>query len=216
MKRIFTALSVVAMLNLAALAGLAVYARTQQWLTKDRVRRAIAVLKGDEKEPSAKPTTMMAEIAPPPARSSVEKRRRSEDLDEITRTELDRRRREIQDGWKLLETQQIALVRDREELEQTRARYVEEQRQLARSSGDNSVQKELEIIAGLKPKQAKELLRQKQDADVVALLKAMDDRKVRKIVGECKSEEERQWIGRILEQMHDRIATQAEVLSAGT
>lgn len=220
MKRIFTALAVAAMFNLAALAVLAGYAGARHWITKDRVRRALAVLKGEEKTPM--PTPMMA-AAPgakasssPSGGGSIEKLRRSEELDEITRTELDRRAREIQDGWRLLETRQLALVRDREALEQDKTRLAEAQRAKDEANGGSGLQKELEIVSGLKPKQAKALLKAKQDADVVALLKAMEQRKVQKIVGECKSEEDRLWIGRVLEQLHDRAMAQAEVPSAGT
>lgn len=209
MKKVFTALALVAMLNMAALAGLGAYAKMRNWLTKDRVRRAVAVLKGEEKEPG--PTTMPASEKPPAPQTPGGALQQ----EMVVRTEFDRRIREIQDGWKLLETQQLSLVRDRESLEQDKARIAEQQRQKAISVGDNGLQKELEVLGGIKAKQAKDLLRQKQDADVAAILKSMDDRKVRKIVGECKTAEERQWIGRILEQLRDGRATQAEVLDAG-
>lgn len=219
MKRIFTALAVVAIVNMAALSGLAAYARVQQWITRDRVRRAVAVLKGDDKKPAETATSAPADAKPA---DGLVKKTTSAELEEgVVRTEFDRRSREIQDGWQLLETRQLALVRDREALDEDRTRLTKEREQKAASPGDNGLQKEMEILGGIKPKQAKELLRQKRDADVVAVLKLLEDRKVRKIVGECKTAEERLWIGRILEQLHDgsatadKRATQAEVLNAG-
>ncbi len=216
MKRLFTVLSAVALVNMLAFGGALAFAKSKHWLTKDRIRKAFAVLQEEDKH-DAVPTTMpvMAKAAQhgPP---SDEKMRRVKEMDEITRTELDRRTREIQDGWKLLETQQLSIVRDRETLERDKTTLAEMERKKAEQTGESGLQKETDIIGGLKAKQAKELLRQKQDSDVVALLKGMDDRKVRKIVGECKSEEERQWIGRILESIHDGRAAQAEVLNAGT
>ena len=212
MKRIFTALAIAAVVNMVALGGVAVYARMQHWLTKDRVRRAVAVLKEDEKKPE-QPTTAPAGKAA----ESVATKTPAADTDEgVIRTELNRRSREIQDGWQLLETRQLSLLRDREALEADRTRQAKELEEKAQAPGDSGAQKELEILGGIKPKQAKELLQQKRDADVVAILKSLDDRKVRKIVGECKTAEERSWIGRILEQMHDGRAKQAEVLNAGT
>lgn len=216
MKRVFTVLSAVALVNMLALGGVLGYAKSKHWLTKERIRKAFAALQEDEHHEVA-PTTMPAMAkAPQHEAPSDERMRRMRELDEITRTELDRRTREIQDGWKLLETQQLTLVRDRESLEGAKAALAEMEKKKAEQTGESGLQKEAEIIGGLKAKQAKELLRQKQDADVVALLKGMDDRKVRKIVGECKSEEERHWIGRILEMIRDGRAAQAEVLNAGT
>jgi hypothetical protein len=211
-KRIFTALAIVAIVNVVALGGLAAYARVQHWLTKDRVRRAVAVLKGDEKKP-VEPTLTPAATKP----EGIAKNAGPSELDEgVVRTEFERREREIQDGWQLLETRQLALVKQREELDEDRGRLAKEQELKALKAGNNGAQKELDILGGIKPKQAKELLQQKRDADVVAILKTLEDRKVRKIVGECKTAEERLWIGRILEQLHDGRATQAEVLNAGT
>ena len=130
------------------------------------------------------------------------------------RTELDRRRREIEDGWKLLETQQLALFRDRESLDAETKRREAAAREAAEKAGDSGYKKEIDVLGGLKAKQAKDLLKQKKDADVAAILLKLEDRRVRQIVGECKTNEERLWIGRILEKLHQRDATQAEVLSA--
>lgn len=212
MKRIFTALAIVALVNMVALGGVAVYARMQNWLSKDRVRRAVAALKGEDKKPE-QPTSAPADKA---AEALVRKVPAADADEGVIRTELDRRNREIQDGWQLLETRQLALVRDRESLEAERVRHAKELEEKTQAPGDSGWQKELEILGDIKPKQAKELLQQKRDADVVAILKSLDDRKVKKIVGECKTAEERSWIGRILEQLHDGRATQAEVLNAGT
>jgi hypothetical protein len=226
-KKVFTALALVAMVNLSALSALAGYAGARNWITRDRVRRAIAVLKGEEsgsaaeaRPPAVAPqhTTAASSEAHEPtgsARGSIETIRHSQELDEITRTELDRRAREIHDGWRMLETRQLALVRDREAFEHDKARLAEAQRAREETTGGGD-KKELEIVSGLKPKQAKALLKAKPEADAVALLKAMEPRKVQKIVGECKSEEDRLWIGRVLDQLDDRAMAQAEVPSAGT
>ena len=215
MKRIFTALAAAAIVNMMALGGVLAYAKVQHWLTRDRMKKAVAALTGEEeKHDGSMPTSMPAKEAPVAANAGAA--RSGTVPDEVAATELDRRAREIQDGWKLLETQQLALVRDREEFEETKARLAAEAAARSTGGGDAGMAKEIEIIGGVKPKQAKDLLRQKKEPDVAAILKSLDERKVRKIVGECKTEEDRQWIGRILEQLHDHRAAQAEVLNAGT
>lgn len=147
--------------------------------------------------------------------TSSERIKRNKDADEIARTELERRKREIQNGWDLLERQQLALLKSQESFEETKKRQREEQQRRAEEAGDEGLKKELDILSGLKAKDAKELLKLKADADVVRIMLQMEPRKARKIVGECKKNEERLWIGRILEKLHERDAAQAEVLAAG-
>jgi hypothetical protein len=213
LRRIFMALALASMVNLAALAGLVGYAGSRQWLSRDRLIAAFDALRGESADPAA-PTTAPAVAGVEPG-APAEGRRRDGDEDEIARVELDRRSREVQDGWKLLESQQLALVREKEAIEADLRRRKQQEQELARRAGRDGLQKELDIIAGLKPKQAKELLRGKTDAEVVRLMRAMEERKARKIVGECKNSEERQWIGRILGQLRENDASQAEVLAAG-
>jgi flagellar motility protein MotE (MotC chaperone) len=214
MKRLLTVLGLVAVVNLAGLIGLGVYAHGQGWTERERVLRALAALKGEEEAESAatQPETREHQLAQP----SAERIRLKEETEERYLIELSRREREVQDAWKLLETQQLALVREKEGLEEAKKRFVAEMQAKAKETDDSGLQKELDIIAGVKAKEAKELLRQKNDADVVRILMAMESRKARQIVASCKGSEERLWIGRILDKLHERDATQAEALGAGT
>lgn len=211
MKRVLIALAVVSMINMVAGGALLGVAWSRKWLEKDRVRKAWAIFTGEE-EPAA-PTTMPAESAESAKPATLVRVR--DGSDEFTRTELERRRREIQNGWELLERQQLALLKQKEDFEETKKRYAEEEERRAAEEEDAGFKKELEIIAGLKPKAAKEFLRLKDEADVVRVLMRLEPRTARKIVAECKTSEERQWMGRILEKLHQRDAIQAEVLAAG-
>ncbi len=215
-KRILISLAFLSMINVAALFVGAAYAWKHGWFKRDRLREAVAVLNGAKgATATATATTMPAAVEPASEPPSGERIRRSTDADQIARTELDRRGREIQDGWTMLERQQIALVQARESFESQKKEYEEALARRAASAGDDGLKRELEILSGVKAKDAKELLRQKKEADVVRILITMDERKARKIVSECKTDEERLWIGRILEKLHDRNAVQAEALVAG-
>ena len=214
MKRLVTVVAIMAILNLAALAGLAGYAGSHGWLARERVQAAMAALKGEEQAKAAAVEEAAAEAKVP--QSSGERIRRNQETEERYLIELARREREIQDAWKLLETQGLALVRDKEAFEEQKKRAAAEALARAKEGGDSGLQKELEIISGVKAKEAKDLLRQKDDADVVRILMAMEARKARQIVAACKASEERLWIGRILGKLHDSNAAQAEALGAGT
>jgi len=210
----WTAISIMAVLNLTALAGFTAHAWNQGWLQPDRIHRAVAELKGEKEE--VDPAQIEKDEAEKPAAPAADRIRQSEEAAEKQRIELARREREIKDSWKLLEAQQLALLQKREELESRVKRFQARKEQAAKEKGDSGVQKELDIIAGITPKAAKELLKLKPDAEVARILLAIDNRKVNKIVKQCKTSEERLWIGRVLEKLHDRDAARAEAPGAGT
>ena len=214
MKRMWTAISIMAVLNLTGLAGLTAHAWNQGWLQPDRIQRAVAELKGTQEEVAPAPAT--TEEDHEPTARSADRIRRNEEAAERQRIELARRQREIKDGWKLLEAQQLVLLRSRETLEEKVKQFEARNKQAAKEKGDSGVQKELDIISGITAKAAKELLKLKPDAEVARILLAIDNRKVNKIVKQCKTSEERLWIGRVLEQLHDRDAARAEAPGAGT
>ena len=214
LKRILISLAILSMINLATLVVGAAYAGKHGWFKRDRLREALMALNG-VKGAAPAPATMPAAAEPPAEPPPGERIRRSTDADQIVRTELDRRSCEIQDGWTMLERQQITLVQARESFEAQKKEYEEALARRAAAAGDGCLKRELEILSGVKAKDAKELLKQKKEADVVRVLMMMEERKARKIVSECKTDEERSWIGRILETLHDRNAVQAEALVAG-
>lgn len=214
MKRLWTVISIMAVLNLTALAGLTAHAWNQGWLQPDRIHNAVAELKGTQEETA--PALAATDEDHKPTARSADRIRRNEEAAEKQRIELARRQREIKDGWKLLETQQLVLLRNRETFEDKVKQLEARNKQAAKEKGDSGIQKELDIISGITPKAAKELLKLKSDAEVARILLAIDNRKVNKIVKQCKTSEERLWIGRVLEQLHDRDAARAEVPGAGT
>jgi hypothetical protein len=215
-RRSFFVLSIVSMMNLAALIGYGTFAWNRGWLEKKRVHEALAVLRDGMKESSAAAATSRPAESPSMEGGSGEQIRRNAEGDEVLRTELQRREQEIQNAWRLLETQQLALVRQKEDFDAEKKRVAAQLAARAAHGKDDGFEKELEILGGVKAKDSKELLRQKPEPDVVRILAALDVRKARKIVSECKTQEERLWIGRILDKLHERDAAQAEVLRGGS
>ncbi len=201
-------------LNMAALCGLFGYAWMQGWVTPDRVRHACAVLMGEDDEPMDAETAGANDVVGG-ARASSEIIRGNKQADERYRIELDRRKREIANGWAQLQLQQLALVQRQEAFDADKQRFADERQQLAKKEGNSGFLAELGTLSSIGAKSAKELLKLKGDADVVRILMAMDDRKRSKIVKACKTQEERLWIGRVLESFNDSAVAQAEDLGAG-
>ncbi|MCG8406219.1 MAG: hypothetical protein MI923_13565 [Phycisphaerales bacterium] len=213
MKRLFLAISLMAIFNLAALAGLVLYASNQGWLERERVHEALAVLKGEMEEETT--VVQQEEEQPEPTNSVDERIRRNKELEEKQRIELERREREVKNLWALLETRELEFLRAREDFEADKQRFKDQREQRDRQEGNSGLQAELETLSGVDAKTAKELLRLRDDADVARILMAMDGRKRNKIVKQCKTSEERLWIGRIMEKFHDSKTAQAEDLGAG-
>ena len=214
LKRLVKAISIMSVLNIAVLLGLGRYAWSQGWLTRDRILGAAAVLRGDgEGMDDGASDAMAADEAPKLASEQIE---HNVALQERSRIELVRREAEVQQNWRFLEGQQLRFLREKEAFAEKLKRAEEEEDRQAVEADNSGMQKELELLAGIKAKEAKALLRQKDDAEVVRILKSMESRKARKIVSACKTDEERLWIGRILGKLHERDATQAEALGAGS
>lgn len=222
MKRLFFAVSLMAILNLSALTAGGVYAWKHGWLEKERVHRAMSILRGEEAENT--PTSESAAghdlpvkeaKAPGTMHHSGDVLREGREAEERLRIEFARREREIQDGFRLWEARQLALLREKESFEEEKRRFAAEREVLAKSAGDSGVKKELDTLAGIPAKDAKALLMAKSEAEAAAILKTMDQRKLNKIVKECKTEDERLWIGRILDKFTEGSTAKAESLDEG-
>lgn len=213
MKRLFHVIALMSVLNLAALSGLVAYGWNQGWLQRERVHEALAVLRGETQD--AELIVDQNDQADEPLRPTDEQIRRNEELEEKHRIELERREREVKNLWSLLETRELEFLRAKEEFEADKERFKSQREQLAEQDGDSGLQAELETLSGVDAKTAKELLKLRDEADVARILMAMDGRKRNKIVKQCKTSEERLWIGRVMEKFHDSKSAQAEVLGEG-
>lgn len=216
MKHFYRYFSAIAVAHFLALIGFVATLAAGGALTGDRLDAAIAALRG-ESTPTSQPASTSAPSAPsaqnqPPAALIA----REEESAKTRRVELDRREREIQDQWAMLQSAQIELLRRQEALAAERAAWEESLKRQAEELALSGAAKELEYLESIKPQLAKELLHQKSDADVVQLFLQMDARTGRKIMESCKTQEERLWIGRILEQLRQRNDRQAEDLTAGS
>lgn len=222
MKRMIFAISLMAVLNLMALGAGGVMAWKKGWLDKERVHMAVSILRGEDAENIH--TSESAEggghdvkgaAAHAPIQQAGDKIREGSEAEERMRIEFARREREIQDGFRLWESRQLALLREKESLEEEKRRFAAEREQLARADGDSGVQKEKDTLAGIPAKSAKELLMAKTEAEAASILKTMEQRKLNKIVKECKTEEERLWIGRIMSMFTDSSTAKAETIDEG-
>gem|GEM_PF-5367481 len=191
----------------------------------DRERLALAwqALRGDPLQPAPVPAAAVA-VTSAPASQPQEVRpattttrpladdRVVADL-EIVRAQLAQREADIRNQWSMISAARLQVLRDREAFEQEKKSPKSSPREPESPVASVGYAKELEYLGSIRPKQAKDFLRLKKDADVVQILIALEPRVGRKIIDACRSEEDRLWMGRILEQLRHRNGDQAEALA---
>jgi flagellar motility protein MotE (MotC chaperone) len=199
MKRIFHMFSLLAIINLFALAGLVAFMFMTGKLSAERVDQIAMVLRGEfpETQPEAEtPTTREV----PPEQSHVEIARKEDERRRLNQQE-ERVSRELEYRFDL--NQQI-LYQANQELEETKRlqKMIKEQReQFQQEHQEQGFEQMLKVIKGTQPKKAVELLMVRKDADVVRIFMALNANVVTDIINSCKTPEQIAWARRILPQL---------------
>jgi len=210
LRRIYDTIALASLLTIVLLCGLAGYLAAKGNLTGQRLRAAFEALtsqpaEGAASQPASRPTAG-------PASEVLAAGRESEQV-MLQRFEL--LKRQLENEKALLEAARIAFIREKEAFERAKKQWQQKQEQRLKELAKSGFQKELEYLSSISPKQALALLRQKQEAEAAQLLMAMETRKGKKIIESCKTDEERKWIGRILELIRQQDSVQAAALAGG-
>jgi len=211
-RQFFLVASITAMANLAALAAVVGVAWSRGYLERERVLAAAAAFRGELS--LSQPATIVVTTAPAEVVPSAEQIARNDAADAIRRAELERRERETEHAWQQLEMRQLAILKQKEEFDAARRRNAKEIEARESAAGDSGWDKQVDLIGQAKPKTAKELLLKMSDPEVAKVFMQLESRKVGKIIEQCKTPEERTWIGRILDQLHNSDAARAEATGA--
>lgn len=203
MKSIWTILSVVALANVLALAGLVLWLKQSDRLDADRMREVrqlfsetIAARKARQAAEAEAQLQAQAQRAEQEkferTPATAEKRMTGEIVAADTAEErLDRSRREIEDLKAGLIRQQDALERSRKELAAERAAFESMREEVKKTEGSAQFKRTIGVLEGLKPDAAFSLLRTILDEQpeqgreqVVAYLNAMQERQRNKVFAE--------------------------------
>jgi hypothetical protein len=214
MKRIYHILALIALVAVFALAGFTGFLFGTGRLSAQRVDQIAMVLRGEFPKPAAapasQPATQPAPPAPQPSRAEIARMQAQKEYYELAgerlRAEADQRRQ-------LNQRIQLDITRESEHLE---ARRQEEDKARPRKPGpptpaqSQAMEKELEVFSTMDPKLARDLLMNRKEPDAIQLFMQLEPNRVKKIVDACKTEEERTWIGRILNQLHNMDSERAD------
>ena len=199
LRRMYNSLALIALINLFAICGLVSYLFASGRLDEEKIDQIAQVLRGEYAmtQPAA---TQPVETVVVPQRS------RAEIADMQAKKELywligERLQSEIQQRQDLNKSVQLEVVRRLEEIEKKNERFEQEKQEFQKQSQQEGFTEVLEMYSSMEPKLAKELLKNKSDADGVRILMEMDPNRRKKIINACKDQADRDWIRRILDQI---------------
>lgn len=207
LAKIFNAAAALALATMLAVGGFVGYLTATGRLNATRLERIAAVLRGElDQWPSAAP----APAEPAPDDSAATRPagpvHAARERDHLARLQSERAARDLEAQRRLLEQVLQRVIQEQEALAaQRKLSQVEtKQQQEASAAADAGFKKELELVSGLQPKQAKEhIVRvyKKQPADAARLLQEMDAGRVKRVLEQFKSPEELQIQSDLLEQV---------------
>ena len=200
MKRLYHMLALLAMVNLFAVGGFIGYLFASGRLNAERVEQVAMVLRGEFPETEVAATQPAeSEVMPEASQAEIA---RLQDKKEYYELLAERHKREMDDRMVLGKFVHLEVTRDLDELERQKKLLAEQKRALEEQSAQAGFEKELELFGKMDATMAKDLLRNRKDADVVRLLSHMDVNRAKKIIDACKKkEDDKLWIGRIVEQI---------------
>jgi len=213
MGKLLNGLSLIALATLLAAGGFGGYLVGSGHLNPTRMNLIAGVLRGEfdppadpnASDPNA-PTTRPAEAQRGSSADEARARRRREDLESLR---LERAQADLESQRRLLDQVLQQVLQGQEKLAADKAEY-DKQLKVARQkvkqgvTEDEGFRKELELVKGLKPTQAKDhivRLWNKQKADAVRLFMALDKRQSAKILEQFQTAEESQLLSDLLEQI---------------
>lgn len=213
MKRLYHALSLLALVQLFALLGFTGFLFGTGRLNGERMDRIAAILRGDDGPPAAssQPTTQ-PQVKPETATSEIARNRVQQEMFAMA---VERQKRELADMARLAQTIQHEVQSRLEEIEAREKQFAEERKRLLAEQQGDGFGRELEVLGSIEPKRALDLLMAKKDPDATRLLMEMDAGRVRKIIDACKTGAQMEWAGRILAQLHNLNHSQTSAEATG-
>jgi hypothetical protein len=223
LSKAFNAVSSLALATVLALATFVGYLVGTHRLTGPRLESIAGVLRGEldtlpkaaAAPESSAPTSAPAEMPRVCTEEMLKSQRKRQRLEMLA---TERAARDLDAQRRLLEQVLQHVMQEQERLAREKLEFAKQREKVQQVARDEGFQKELELVADLAPRQAKEhVLRlwRKQPADAVRLLTAMDEGQARKILEQFKSADELQIQTDLLEQIRLQ-GTEGHANASGT
>ena len=200
MRRLYHMIALLALINLFAIGGLVGFLFATGRLNAERVHQVAMVLRGERPQADV-PTTQPVQPESPAQRSREEIARIQAQKEYYTLI-AGRYQRELEDRRALNQGIQHDVLLKLEQIEAKQKAFHQDRQKVLAQTQQDGFQQVLDMYSSMTPKLARDLIRSgMKDPDAVRLLMAMDENARKNIINACKTDEERLWIGRILNQI---------------
>lgn len=208
--KLFNAVAYLALASLLGAGGFVGYLFAVGQLDRPRVEQLVQVLRGELPAATTQPAEATAGAAGVaaadggPVRTSDQEAAARREREHLELLELERARADVAARRRLLDQALAELVRTQEQVDADRTEFKQQQEARANALVNEGFQKELRLVAGMKPAQAKEhVLRvwRERPADAVRLLAGLDERQARRVLEQFRSAEELDIQTELLEQI---------------
>ncbi len=201
---LYAALAMFALIHLAMLGGIGLYAYLTGRIDKDKIEKIASVIRGDESEEAAESGPSVEGTRPVLTGSAESSARLIQDA--VAGEEMDQLRRErgfaeLRNLSIMIDRRRLKLQKDQEAHEQQVARYEKQVKKREEQELSSAHKQTIKTIGGLDSKRARDFLMGTGAADAVSVLLALPDRKRQRILGACRSAEETAWRDQMLEAM---------------
>lgn len=204
LRRIYQGVSLLAIVNMLAMGGLAGFLAATGRLGPEQIQRIATVLRGESIETPA-PTTQPAGEETPTQVASAQIAF-DQEAHQLEAAAVQRAWREAENHRRLLEVAQLELMQ-REEAHARRVQQWEEEARRTSELGEaRGFQKEIDLLGQISPTKAKGLLWQMSDAEVLRILDHLDVRIAKRILEEFSSPEELERLKSLMQQMGQQEA----------
>jgi flagellar motility protein MotE (MotC chaperone) len=211
MTRLYHMLALIALINLFAIAGLLGYLFASGRLSAERVDQIAKVMRGEfpASQPASQPAAASAPAPPEPSRAEIERIKAHRQYYDLV---AERHQRELQYREQLNQRILFEVNSKLEEIEREKKLLAQQRQEMSKASGEDGFAQMVEIFSNMDPNKARDLLRtQTKEADAVSILSRMETGRSKKIFNACKTEDEKLWLGRILNQIRQGAASGAGV-----
>ena len=202
LARVYAVLALFALIHLGVLLGIAAYAYHSGRIDRDKMAKIMALIRGDELEAGAADEPEGSAAAPEGStETSAQVITDNTTKEDMVQLERQRARADVYNLSIMVDRRALKLQKDQEAHSRAVTLHEEQMRQRQEQELSDSHTKTIDTIGALDPKRARDFLMNTSDADVLTVLLSLPDRKRKRILGSCKTQDQTQWRDRVLNAM---------------
>lgn len=199
---VYAGLASLALIHLVALLAIAVYAYRSGKIDREKIEMIVALIRGeevDQAEGDVPPD--VAPVAEGGAASSAQLITRASEQEAMEQLGRERALADIRNFGILVDRRALKLLKEQEAHQRRVELHRDQVRKRREQELSDTHKKTIKTIGSMDPKRARDFLMNTSEADVLAILLALPDRKRKGVLESCRTPAQTTWRDRILNAM---------------